>query len=368
MKKATKEDGRTIATRSHGRIWLPLVAVGLAVCTSPDDPTPEFFPDIVVVRPGDTLAVFPPPGDTSVLLARVNGLALADDEQSVYILDDGNYRVHHIDLNGKLLASMGGQGEGPGELEGPVAIHSAEGGGVWVLDNGNGRMTRFSPDGALVETVNAQKTPGMTFAPFGNGILAPTVGAHPLEDPDGKAETLLSFFSAAENRELVNPVVVPSALASAEFLERVAGWKLAPIAPGEVAIVLNSSDPRAWRAFVDAASTRVDSLVELPIPGDVRQRLAEVAEVMAEPDAQLRPFHRAEMVGDRLWIASVGMVDPVAFTIPLAEGEPSMRVLAEGLNRWREGFRVEDIIVLDDRMIVARDIEVLILEWSPESG
>ena len=45
-----------------------------------------------------------------------------------------------------------------------------------------------------------------------------------------------------------------------------------------------------------------------------------------------------------------------------------MRVLAEGLNRWREGFRVEDIIVLDDRMIVARDIEVLILEWSPESG
>ncbi|MDE2796464.1 MAG: hypothetical protein OXL34_16735 [Gemmatimonadota bacterium] len=74
------------------------------------------------------------------------------------------------------------------------------------------------------------------------------------------------------------------------------------------------------------------------------------------------------MVGERLWTVSVGMVDPVAFSIPLADGEPSIRVLAEGLNRWREGLRVLDVIVLDDRMIVARDIEVMILEWSAESG
>ena len=158
---------------------------------------------------------------------------------------------------------------------------------------------------------------------------------------------------------------VPSVLANGEFLERLAAWKLARISQGEIAIVLSSSDLRGWRAFVDAAATQVDSLVELPIPGDVRQRIAEVE---VEPGAQFRPLHRVEMVGGRLWAISVGMVDPLTFTIPLQEGEPSIRVLPEGLHNWREGLVVKDIIVLDDRMIVARDIEVLILERLPESG
>lgn len=365
MRQATHQDRRTIATRLRRPIWLPLTVLGLALCTSPDDPAPESFPDIVIVRPGDTLAIFPARGDTSVLLARVNGLALADNEQSVYVLDGGNYRVHHINLDGNHLASMGSQGEGPGELESPVAMRAAEGGGVWVLDSQHQRITRFGPDGALVETANPGKAIGFTLSPFGEGVLAPTMGAPPFLDPDGHPETLLTFFSAADTWQLAGPPTVPPVLSSADFFERMTGWKFAPVSAGEVAILLSSSEPRGWRAFADAAAERVDSLVELPIPGDVRQRLAEVE---VEPDGRFRPFSRVEMAGDRLWVVSVGMVDPVAFTIPLAEGEPSLRVLAEGLNRWREGLRIQDIIVLDDRMIVARDIEVLILEWSAESG
>ena len=337
---------------------------GLAACAT-DEPVQEYQPEIVVARPGDTLAVFPPAGDTSVFLARVSGLALAHDGQSVYVLDVGNYRIHRIDLDGNLLATMGNQGEGPGELESPVAIQAAGGGGVWVLDSQHQRIARFGPDGALVETASPGKAMAMTSSPFGDGLLIPTMGAHPLQDPDGHPETLLTFFSAADTWELAGPPMVPTVLSNADFFERMAGWKLAPISAGEVAIVLSSGEPRAWRAFVGGAAERVDSLAELPIPGDVRQRLAAVE---VEPGARFRPFSRIEMVGRRLWTVSVGMVDPVAFTIPLAEGEPSIRVVAEGLNRWREGLRVEDIIVLDDRMIVARDIEVLIMGWSAESG
>lgn len=365
MKQATHQTRRTIATRFARPIWLPLTVFGLALCASPDEPVPESFPDIVIARPGDTVAVFPPRGDTSVLLARVNGLALADDEQSVYVLDWGNYQIHHIDLDGNHLASMGSQGEGPGELERPVAIHAAEGGGVWVLDNESGRVTRFGPGGAVLETVNAETAVGTTFSPLASGILIPTTGLPPIADADGQAETLLTFLSAAGTRELSDPPMAPPILANGDFVERTLGWMLAPIPSGEIAIVLNSSDPRAWRAFVDAGAEKVDSLAELPIPGDVRQRLAEIE---VEPGAQLRPFHRAEMVGDRLWTVSVGMVDALTFSVPLQEGEPSIRVLAEGLHNWREGVVVKDIIVLDDRMIVARDVEVLILEWSAESG
>ena len=365
MKQATNQNRRTIATRLARPIWLPLTVLGLALCTSPDEPAPESFPDIVIARPGDTLAIFPPPGDTSVLLARVSGLALADDEQSVYVLDEGNYGVHRIDLDGNHLASMGSQGEGPGELESPVAMRAAEGGGVWVLDSQHQRITRFGPDGALVETVNPGEAMGFTLSPFGDGVLVPTMGAPPLLDPDGHPETLLTFLGAADTRQLADPPLVPPVLSSGDFFERMTGWKFAPVSAGEVAILLSSSEPRGWRAFVDAAAERVDSLVELPIPGDLRQRIAEIE---VEPEARFRPLSRVEMAGDRLWVISVGMVDPVAFTIPLGEGEPSIRVVAEGLNRWREGLRVQDIIVLDDRMIVARDVEVLILEWSAEQG
>ena len=243
MKHAAKKAGRRNSSHLRQSLWLLFAVVWLAQCGADDEPVQDFFPEIVVARPGDTLAIFPPPGDTSLILARVNGLALAHDAQSV-----------------------------------------------------------------------------------------PTV---------------------------------PSVLANGEFPERLAAWKLARISQGEIAIVLSSSDLRGWRAFVDAAATQVDSLVKLPIPGDVRQRIAEVE---VEPGAQLAPLHRIEMVGGRLWAISVGMGDPLTFTIPLQEGEPSIRVLPEGLHNWREGLVVKDIIVLDDRMIVARDIEVLILERLPESG
>ena len=103
----------------------------------PDAPDRDTAVQLTTVRvtPGDTIAVFPPPG-SPLFLESVRGMALAEDGGSVHVLDA--HTVHHLDMDGNLLGSMGGDGEGPGELKRPWRIQPATGGGAWVLDSGNG--------------------------------------------------------------------------------------------------------------------------------------------------------------------------------------------------------------------------------------
>ena len=169
----------------------------------------------------------------------------------------------------------------------------------------------------------------MTFSPFGNGMLVPSLGAPPLQDPEGKAETRAVLSWCHRCQGAGQSLDGSSDPGQRRLLGTHSGWKLAPISPGEIAIVLSSVSRAAGGHLSMPRPERVDSLVELPIPTDMRQRIAEVE---VEPGAQFRPLHRVEMAGGRLWAISVGMVDPVAFSIPLAEGEPSIRVVAEGLN------------------------------------
>ncbi len=282
-------------------------------------------------------------------------MALSDDEKSFYALDVMEKTVHHIGMDGTLLASMGGEGEGPGELQGPVTIQPGAGGGVWVFDNRNQRATHFGPGGTVIKMIAATNTRAGTFSPLEGGEVLipagqPVIGSRALLARIGETAV-----------DLEGPQEVPSLLAESGFTERFLGWKLTPMTGNDVAVVLNGPVLRGWRAFIGAGGEKVDSIAELPIPDDVVRTVAAAHESSSLPDARLRPVWRAGMAAGRFWIVSSGLADgPVAFTVPLREGEPSHRLSAASGFHDRSA-RVRDVIVLPNRIVVAREVEIVIL-------
>ncbi len=317
------------------------------------------------LQAGDTIAVFPDPSldpvaPEAALFAGTRRLAPAIDEESIYLLDPPNHRVHRIGLDGTLLASFGGEGQGPGELERPVGIQGAAGGGVWVLHGR--RATHFQGDGSIVETLSLGDANVTNFAPTVDGaLLIPAVAGM------GTPDALLTHVSAEGIRNLENPARPPERLVDDPFRERFIGWRLAPLGSRQLAIVLNGAELRVWRAFVSEDGQALDSVSERSLP----QRPVEAAaEAVTLPDARLSPVARAGISAGHLWVVTPGLGwgGPLAFTVPLQAGDPSLYLDATGLHE--PGRPVRDLVVLSDRIVVARDTEVVIrsLQWPAESS
>jgi sugar lactone lactonase YvrE len=89
--------------------------------------------------------------DEDYFLARPIDLAL-DAEGNLFVLDSGNYCIKKFDPEGKLLKTFGRQGEGPGEMAGPIAIETYRDGRVFLNDYRNRRFTVFDHEGNCLET------------------------------------------------------------------------------------------------------------------------------------------------------------------------------------------------------------------------
>jgi hypothetical protein len=97
-------------------------------------------------------------------------LAVADDGR-IAVLDGGNHRVQVFDADGGFLATMGTQGQGPGELRQPLAV-LANSNGLRVYDVVNRRITRWSLQGELIESSRPDRPWGALIAqPNGGEFL-----------------------------------------------------------------------------------------------------------------------------------------------------------------------------------------------------
>jgi len=81
-----------------------------------------------------------------------------DNKGNLYVVDSGNDRVVILDPSGRSLGSLGADGTGDHELNGPVGIDITPTGAVYVADRGNHRLVQYLPNGtehrAIPLTVN----------------------------------------------------------------------------------------------------------------------------------------------------------------------------------------------------------------------
>ncbi len=71
----------------------------------------------------------------------------------VWVVDSGNHRLVAFDPNGGFLFTVGGPGQGNGQMQGPLGLGIDKTGNVYVADAGNFRIQIFSRKGEFVATL-----------------------------------------------------------------------------------------------------------------------------------------------------------------------------------------------------------------------
>lgn len=89
-----------------------------------------------------------------------------DDEGNIYLLDRKENKVLVFDNRGKYLRTFGKKGQGPGEMNGPIAIHLTPAKELLIEDGLNRRFAFFSLDGKFLRDISTAR-----FFIFGGAAL-----------------------------------------------------------------------------------------------------------------------------------------------------------------------------------------------------
>lgn len=272
----------------------------------------------------------------------ITGVAPLSDG-SVAVLDGQAAEVRVFGPNGAYLRTMGQKGEGPGELSYPEALVALAGDTLAVYDRGNGRITRFNPDGEVGRVATLQfdgyERPYFTSF-FDDGSMVGYLrlerrdqrlntsdeqtfvldsAALTLSGTDGALEDTIGVFPGFEvvssvSRRDNNVIVqlVPAAFARALVFAAVPGgvwvgfsdhFTLRLLDPADGSVVRIMRAPGLQRPLTDAEANAVlDSALASAEKPEQRRTRQERYE--ASPRPELRPAYDRLVVDDQghLWL------------------------------------------------------------------
>ena len=78
------------------------------------------------------------------------GAILADEEENLYVSDEGCHRISLFSRDGTFLGKWGEQGSGPGQLNRPSGLAFDPEGNIYVVDTMNHRVQKFTRDGKFL--------------------------------------------------------------------------------------------------------------------------------------------------------------------------------------------------------------------------
>jgi sugar lactone lactonase YvrE len=122
--------------------------------------------------------------DDNVLFHQPADIAF-DSEGNIYVLDAGNQRIQKFSPDGTYLATLARQGEGPGELQVPLSLDIDSEGYIYVPDMGNQRIQVYKPDGKAHKGISMDRTPLGTIRMHPDGSMLQGTGGFVMMGPGG---------------------------------------------------------------------------------------------------------------------------------------------------------------------------------------
>jgi hypothetical protein len=116
------------------------------------------------------------------LFSSVRGVVVGSGNQ-IYVLEAQSCEVRVFDLQGRHIRSMGGCGQGPGELLRPMGMVISPRGELWIADPGNGRFQLFDTTGVAGSTY--PMAGGVSAAAVVGGFDSDGFFRRPMRTPEG---------------------------------------------------------------------------------------------------------------------------------------------------------------------------------------
>jgi len=107
--------------------------------------------------------------DENYVFYRATGISV-DSERNILVLDAGNNRIQKYDKDGKYLQSIGRQGQGPGEFEGPTRLYIDAKDNIYVIEMFQ-RLHIFDKNGVFQKRIKVEVQENMGVTRDGNFIV-----------------------------------------------------------------------------------------------------------------------------------------------------------------------------------------------------